>query len=180
MSHSSYNRGLVPLRSLGFSACIAGILMSTPALAAASGPGHLPGFPLVSLQAQGVAMWPAISNGQSVWVQFEPASWAYHDDQIVIFQSPVIPQQYWIKRILATPGQTIVVRANQVFINGKKAKEPFVRHRQSVNVPATSIPAGYVWVEGDNRPRSYDSRLFGLLPIRNIVGLVFVHRPQKH
>jgi len=155
------------------------MFLSTSVWAASPGAEHLPGFPLVVMEFEGTAMAPTITNGQAVWVQFERAHYPYHDNQIVIFQSPVIPNQYWIKRILATPGQTIAVRANQVFINGKVVAEPFVHHPQSVNVPTTYIPAGYVWVEGDNRPKSYDSRLFGLLSIGNIVGLVFVHRPHS-
>lgn len=155
------------------------VLLSTPVWAASSTPGHLPGFPLVVMHIEGTSMAPTITNGQAVWVQFERAHYSYHDNQIVIFASPVIPRQYWVKRILATAGQTIAVRANQVFINGKVVEEPFVRYPQSVNIPTTYIPKGYVWVEGDNRPRSYDSRLFGLLPSENIVGLVFVHRPPS-
>lgn len=120
-------------------------------------------------------MLPTLQNGERVLVNKviydieRPQT-----GQIVVFQSPVVPSQDWIKRVIGVPGDTVSVRNNVVYINGKPYPEPFLRYRQSVNVAPTYVPPGYLWVEGDNRPRSFDSRMFGLLPIKDLRGQAFL------
>ncbi len=132
-------------------------------------------FVLESFQVNGTSMLPTLHNNDRVLVnKFIYDFTSPKTGQIIVFKSPVMPTQDWIKRVIGVPGDTIAVRHNVVYINGKRYPEPFLKYRQSVNVPPTKIPPGYLWVEGDNRPRSYDSRLFGLLPMKNVRGQAFL------
>lgn len=132
-------------------------------------------FVLESFQVNGTSMLPTLHNNDRVLVNkflydFEEP----HTGQIIVFKSPVIPSQDWIKRVIGVPGDVVSVKNNVVYINGKKYPEPFLKYRQSVNVAPVRVPKGYLWVEGDNRPKSYDSRLFGLLPMKNVRGQAFL------
>ncbi|CAB1129082.1 Signal peptidase I [Candidatus Hydrogenisulfobacillus filiaventi] len=132
-------------------------------------------FLFESFQVEGVSMRPTLHTGERVLVNkviydFEKP----RVGQIVVFRSPVIPSQDWIKRIIGVPGDTVMVRDNIVYINGKRYPEPFVRHAASPPVGPITIRPGYLWVEGDNRPQSYDSRYFGPLPMRDVKGQAFL------
>lgn len=132
-------------------------------------------FVFESYQVKGTSMLPTIHNGDRVLVNKlafrlgKPVT-----GEIVVFKSPVNPSQDWIKRVIGVPGDTISVKNNVVYINGKRYPEPFLKYRQSINVSPRYVPPGYLWVEGDNRPVSYDSRYFGLLPEKNLRGQAFV------
>jgi len=128
-------------------------------------------FVFESYQVQGISMEPTLHNGDRVLVN----KLAYvfgqpKTGQIIVFKSPVIPSQDWIKRVIGVPGDTIRVSHNVVYINGHRYPEPFLEYRGSPNVAPTYVLPGYLWVEGDNRPKSFDSRYFGLLPIKNVRG----------
>lgn len=132
-------------------------------------------FVLESFQVQGTSMLPTLHNGDRVLVNKLAYKFgAPKTGQIIVFRSPVIPSQDWIKRVIGVPGETISVRHDVVYINGKRYPEPFLKYRGSPNVPPTKVPSGYLWVEGDNRPNSDDSRSFGLLPMANIKGRAIV------
>lgn len=149
-----------------------------------SGPGHLPGFPVVELNIKSNGMWPTLRAGKPVWITFTAHDHLYQAGQIVIFETPFEDSghrdshQYWIQRIVAMAGDTIAVQANQVLVNGVALVEPYVMEASSVEVAPTQIPPGHVWLQGDNRPSSFDSRLFGALSTNFIVGLVSRHRPD--
>lgn len=132
-------------------------------------------FVFESYEVEGISMQPTLHTGERVLVNkliydFESPK----TGQIIVFRSPVIKTQDWIKRVIGVPGDTISVQNNVVYINGKRYHEPFLKYRTSMNVPPTKVPPGYLWVEGDNRPKSYDSRYFGLLPMKNVKGQAFV------
>jgi len=123
---------------------------------------------------------------------------------IVVFKWPVNPNIDFIKRIIGMPGDTIEVKGEKVFINGKEVPLRFiskiqedgtdkliyeeilpngVRHKIALYeypfIPRkdayyAKIPEGYYFVMGDNRDNSEDSRYWGLLPRENIVGKAFV------
>lgn len=132
-------------------------------------------FVLESFEVEGTSMLPTLRSGDRVLVNKlafrlgQPKT-----GEIVVFQSPVIPSQDWIKRVIGVPGDTVMVRNNVVYLNGKPYPEPFVHYPQSVNVAKTYVPPGYLWVEGDNRPKSFDSRMFGLLPMKDVKGEAFL------
>jgi signal peptidase I len=94
--------------------------------------------------------------------------------QVIVFRSPVIPSEDWIKRVIGVPGDTLAIRKGQVYLNGKLYPEPFVKNNYSYSYNPIKIPKGYLFVLGDNRPDSYDSRYFGLLNENRVIGQVFL------
>lgn len=94
--------------------------------------------------------------------------------QIVIFKPPVQAgaKEDFVKRIIGLPGETIKVHNGVVYINGKPLEESYITPDRAPIGEFNSyiIPDGNVFVMGDNRNNSQDSRYWGPLPIKNIKG----------
>lgn len=86
----------------------------------------------------------------------------------------------YIKRIIGLPGEEIAYRNNTLYVNGEPVEEPFAVHSQTKNftlkemIGQNTVPEGSVFVLGDNRMNSTDSRMIGAIPIDQIVGEVNV------
>ena len=76
----------------------------------------------------------------------------------------------FIKRVIALPGETVEGKSGKIFINGRQLVEPYLAEEPIGDFPAKTIPDGQVWVMGDNRNRSSDSRVFGPIKESKIVG----------
>ena len=93
---------------------------------------------------------------------------------IIVFESVDDPDEDLIKRVVALPGDTVAVRRGHLILNGKRQDEPYLNK----NLPdrsfyaKTKVPRNHVFVMGDNRANSYDSRFFGPVPNENLVGEV--------
>jgi signal peptidase I len=89
---------------------------------------------------------------------------------IVIFEYPNDPDTDFIKRVIGVPGDTIELRQKRLYRNGQPVEEPYVRHTSESNMeprrdnfgPVT-VPPGKLFVMGDNRDNSMDSRYWGFL-----------------
>lgn len=95
---------------------------------------------------------------------------------IVVFQSVDNPEEDLIKRVVGLPGDRIAVRNGRLFVNGEPQKEPYTNKRlpdRSFFAQIT-VPKDHVFVMGDNRGNSADSRVFGPLPEENIEGEAFL------
>jgi signal peptidase I len=90
---------------------------------------------------------------------------------------PGVHPQTFIKRVVAVGGDTLAIRNGHVIRNGQKAKEPFTLPcggASGCDFPdAIRIPKGYVFLMGDNRGSSDDSRYWGPLPKSRIIGKAF-------
>ena len=85
------------------------------------------------------------------------------------------PASEFIKRIIAIPGDTIAIRDNQVIVNGEIIFEPYLHPGARMrDMEERTIPEDTVWVMGDNRNNSQDSRFFEEIEIDSIVGRAFV------
>ncbi|MDH5616583.1 MAG: signal peptidase I [Acidimicrobiia bacterium] len=80
-----------------------------------------------------------------------------------------------IKRIIAVEGDTVEIRANQLILNGEPLDEPYLAEGSVMpDMESRTIPSGHLWMMGDNRSESSDSRVFGPVPETDIIGEAFV------
>lgn len=87
-------------------------------------------------------------------------------------------QDMLIKRVVALPGETVAVQGGQVVVDGMPLTEPWAVRQGGPDYPPTLVPEGHVFVMGDNRGHSNDSRSFGPVPLKNIVGhAIFIYWP---
>ena len=113
-----------------------------------------------------------------------------HRRDIVVFKTPSLAQQEcgsqgtFVKRLIGLPGEVWEERRGFVYINGKKLDEPYIQSDRRddrtlglSDLPPqgtyTRIPDGYYLMMGDNRRSSCDSRAWGLVPRKNLIGSVF-------
>lgn len=99
---------------------------------------------------------------------------------VVVFVYPVDPSKDFIKRVVGLPGDRIEIRDKRVYINGKPWDDPhafFVRgpdghsgRRPQDNYGPVTVPPGHIFVMGDNRDRSYDSRFWGFVSLDQVKG----------
>lgn len=80
----------------------------------------------------------------------------------------------FIKRVIALPGETVDIKDGKVFVNGRPLNEPYLPPgtltMAGVKDYPFTVPAGHLWVMGDNRTGSSDSRAFGPIPEDDVVG----------
>ncbi len=102
---------------------------------------------------------------------------------VLVFKYPEDPERDFIKRLIGLPGETIELRQSRVFINGEPIAEPYLdAMRQGGHMPpdirATFgpqvVPDGHLFMMGDNRGDSQDSRYWGPLPVGSVKGRAFV------
>lgn len=96
---------------------------------------------------------------------------------IVVFHAT--SQKDFIKRIIGLPGEHIMMKDNELYVDGEKVEETFSGSEENLtydfkleDLPGghETIPDGFVFVLGDNRTNSTDSRTIGLIPIKDIIG----------
>jgi signal peptidase I len=95
---------------------------------------------------------------------------------IVVFKSPPDLSKDFVKRVIALPGETLRVKDKQVFVNDRPLEEKYKVHiypnyiMDGDNYGPVTVPPGHLFVMGDNRDNSADSRVWSFLPIDNIKG----------
>ena len=95
---------------------------------------------------------------------------------VVTFAAPDGSDREFIKRVIAVGGQTVDIRDGAVFVNGRKLSEPYVNKRYKDTYSSggpVKVPVGTVFVMGDNRTDSQDSRVFGPRPLGQLSGRAF-------
>ena len=107
---------------------------------------------------------------------------------VIVFKAPKDPDKDFIKRIIGIPGDNVMTQDGFVYVNGKKLDEstylePDVRTYGGSSMKdgeAITVPPDHYIVMGDNRPFSSDSREWGFLPKKNVIGKsFFVYWPAK-
>lgn len=130
------------------------------------------------------SMVPTLEVGDRVFVnKFIYRFSEPHRGDIVVFKSIEGENDDLIKRIVGVPGDEVAVRNGLLFVNGERYRERYVNKEfpdDSFFGPIT-VPEGKVFVMGDNRANSRDSRYFGPVPIDDIEGEAFVvFWPPQH
>lgn len=109
-----------------------------------------------------------------------------HQGDIIVFRYPENENVDYIKRIVALSGDRVRISGNKVYVNDELLDEPYTRHilgsyRGDYVYDDVVVPEGYFFVLGDNRDNSRDSRYWGFVSRRNIVGRAFlVYYPFNH
>jgi signal peptidase I len=105
---------------------------------------------------------------------------------IIVFNAPTEPRDF-VKRVIGLPGDTVEIRPDPdpigkpgapcgdcgVYVNGVRLNEPYVRSTPDYRTEPIVVPAGDVYVLGDNRRNSEDSHILGPITIKSIVGTAF-------
>ncbi len=129
---------------------------------------------------------PFLVNGASMDPTFENAQYlivdqlSYHFSEpkrgsVLIFKYPLDTSRYFIKRIIGLPGDTVRIERGEVFIentkypDGLKLEETYVEFTKNDTLTVT-VPENEYFVMGDNRTGSLDSRYWGTLPEKFIIG----------
>ncbi|MGA7226752.1 MAG: signal peptidase I [Acidimicrobiia bacterium] len=145
------------------------------------------------------SMLPTIEVNDRVMVNKLAFTWGEpHRGEIVVFRDPREPEQDvsipeavirsvleavgirtrgrddLIKRVIGLPGETVEVKDNSVFIDGERLDEPYLSEVHMDDEPPVKVADDEVFVMGDNRSASFDSRRFGPVPMDDLVGRAFV------
>jgi signal peptidase I len=150
-------------------------------------------FVLQAFQIPSVSMEPALLVGDRLFVDkrvFSPSAGALEDallakrpvrrGDVLVFKSPDDPARNFVKRAVGMPGESVAVRDGRVHVDGRQLDEPYARFAAPVPAPEhaelglgldpadeswgpQTVPAGHLFVLGDNRERSHDSRAWGFL-----------------
>ena len=106
-----------------------------------------------------------------------------HDD-IVVFRFPQDRSVDYIKRVVGVAGDTIVIKNKKVCVNDKLVENPHAQYTSTSIMPAEAgprdnfgpvkVPDGKIFVMGDNRDNSYDSRFWGFVDQRDVLGKAYI------
>ncbi len=99
---------------------------------------------------------------------------------VVVFRFPKDRSTDFIKRVVGTPGDTVTIRDKKVYINGKQVADPHaffskpLLQSPMIDYGPVTVPKGSLFVMGDNRDNSYDSRFWGFVKEQDVLGKAFI------
>ena len=125
----------------------------------------------------GHSMEPTLQDGQRVVVdKVRPALGEIERGDLIIFISPEDPAKNLIKRVIGIGGDRIELVGDQVLLNGEALTEEYTHRTLFPDRPGDviEVEAGHLFMMGDNRPQSRDSRDFGIVPVHLVRGKVLL------
>jgi signal peptidase I len=135
-------------------------------------------FVIARADVDGESMYPTLRDNDVVFVEKVSALWdKYSRGSIVIFETHNVKNDIYIKRVIAVAGDEVEIRGGKVYVNGNILKEEYLpegtatkAERFMMENRIFKVPEGYVFVMGDNRGNSVDSRSFGPVKVEDIKG----------
>jgi len=133
---------------------------------------------------EGPSMKPTLVNSERLVVnKFIYRFKTPERGDILVFRYPRDPSRDFIKRVIGVAGDTVEVKDGRLFLNGTLMNETYILERTKGTYPLTTIPNGHIFVMGDNRNNSEDSRFkdVGFVPLELVKGkAVIVFWPFDH
>ena len=131
-------------------------------------------------------MSPTILNGATIVVRRIAGAETLSHGDLVVYEAKEVPGQSYVKRVAGLPGETVEIRAGILYRNGEAVDEPWATHElldgfpeklrrlepQRDNVESLVIPEDSLFLLGDDRSISGDSRLYGPVPRSSVRGKV--------
>ena len=127
------------------------------------------------------SMHPVLMEGDRIFV--DKISYRFRPPQrgdIVVFKYPLDRKKDFVKRLVGLGGETVEIREGQLYVNGARLERPhlfanqFYYNREDWNYgkigQVVPVPAGHCFVLGDNSAQSSDSRNWGFVPVRDVIG----------
>ncbi len=134
---------------------------------------------LLAVLVFGFVLVPCVINGGSMAPTFPTHGFTFcwrgkylfspvrrGDVVVVRYQSRV----FFLKRVVGLPGDTIEFRGGTLFVNGKRAQEPYVKYLSDWNLRPRRVSPGHYYVVGDNRSQPIEQHIFGQVLARRIIG----------
>jgi signal peptidase I len=108
---------------------------------------------------EGPSMRPTLVNSERLVVnKFIYRFKTPEKGDVVVFRYPRDPSRDFIKRVIGVAGDTIEIKDGRVFLNGQLLNEPYILEKTRGSFAAVTVPPGHIFVMGDNRNNSEDSR----------------------
>jgi signal peptidase I len=141
---------------------------------------------VLNFRVDGESMLPNLDDGQMLLVNRN--AYQYLDfggeryypfdpperGDVIVFDPPTGSDKPYIKRVIGLPGEEVTFSDGKVFIDGELLDEDYIEERtgcgRRLDHCDVVVPDGYVFVLGDHRTNSSDSRTFGAVPVENIIG----------
>lgn len=128
-------------------------------------------FLTARIRVDGSSMEPSFHDGDYVIVN--RLAYRFGEIQrgdVIVFPYPLDEEDDYIKRVIGLPGDRVGVYGGVVYVNGEPINEPYIFEQPRADEAEMIVPEGYVFVMGDNRNASSDSRAWGPLNIEKIIG----------